>query len=133
MTLQALHFAVNYTMTSHTLLWRHKKLTPIRREQDGNQRCLWLFRCWLINFASRRKIINQHIVGGTRESHPSVQDLQSTTKLAESWMLQIFDTRMGFPCPSRNVVIDSISPTSEDAPTPKQNKWMKCKKWFVIF
>ena len=43
---------------------------------------------------------------GTRESHPSVHDLQSTMRLAESWMLQILDTRMGFPPPSLNVVID---------------------------
>ena len=44
-----------------------------------------------------------------RESHPSVQDLQSTTRLAESWMLQILDTRMGFPSPSLNVMIDYFS------------------------
>ena len=37
------------------------------------------------------------------------QDLQSTTRLAESWMLQILDTRMGFPSPSLNVVIDYFS------------------------
>ena len=28
---------------------------------------------------------------GTRESHPSVHDLQSSTRLAESWMSQIMD------------------------------------------
>ena len=44
-----------------------------------------------------------------RESHPSVQDLQSKTRLAELWMLQILDTRMGFLSPSLNVVIDYIS------------------------
>ena len=44
-----------------------------------------------------------------RESYPSVHDLQSTTRLAESWMLQILDTRMGFPSPSLNVVIDYFS------------------------
>ena len=48
---------------------------------------------------------------GTRESHPSVHDLQSTTRLAESWMSQSMDTRMGFPCPFRSVVIDYFSPT----------------------
>ena len=31
--------------------------------------------------------------------------------LAEWWMLQIMDTRMGFPCPFHNVVIDYFSPT----------------------
>ena len=30
--------------------------------------------------------ISHHIEGGTRESHLSVQDLQSTTRLAEFWM-----------------------------------------------
>ena len=55
--------------------------------------------------------IYHHTVEGTRESHPSVHDLQSTTRLAESWMLQIMDTRMGFPCPFHNVVIDYFSPT----------------------
>ena len=55
--------------------------------------------------------IYHHIAEGTRESHPSVHDLQSKTKLAELWMLQIMGTRMGFPCPFRNVVIDYFSPT----------------------
>ena len=55
--------------------------------------------------------IYHHTVEGTRESHPSVHDLQSTTRLAESWMLQIMDTWMGFPCPFHNVVIDYFSPT----------------------
>ena len=40
------------------------------------------------HFASRRKIINHHLVVDCK-----------------SW-----DTQMGFPRPSRNVVIDSISP-----------------------
>ena len=35
--------------------------------------------------------IYRHIVEGTRESHQSGHDLQSTTRLAESWMLQIID------------------------------------------
>ena len=56
--------------------------------------------------------IYHHSVEGTRESHPSVHDLQSTTRLAESWMLQIMDTRMGFPCPFHSVVIDYFSPTT---------------------
>ena len=33
---------------------------------------------------------------------------------AESWMLQILDTRMGFPRPSLNVVLDSINLCWED-------------------
>ena len=38
-----------------------------------------------------------HYVGeGTRESHLSVHDLQSTMRLVELWMMQIMDTRMGF-------------------------------------
>ena len=55
--------------------------------------------------------IYHHVARGTRESHPSVQDLQSTTRLAESWMLQILDRRMGFPSPPRNVEIDYFSST----------------------
>ena len=43
-----------------------------------------------------------------RESYPSVQDLQSMTLLAESWMLQILDTQMGFLNPSRNIVINYL-------------------------
>ena len=41
----------------------------------------------------------------------SVHDLPSMTRLANSWMLQIMDTRMEFPCPFCNVVIDYFSPT----------------------
>ena len=52
-----------------------------------------------------RKIIKHHIEGGTRESHPRVQDLL------------IFDDRMGFPRPSLNVVLDSISPKKGDGTT----------------
>ena len=55
--------------------------------------------------------IYHHVAGGTRESHPSVQDLQTTTMLTESWMLQILDTRIGFPSPSHNVVFDYFSPS----------------------
>ena len=51
-----------------------------------------------------RRIFNHHITKGTRESHPSVQDLQSTTGLAELWMLQILETRMVFHRPSLNVI-----------------------------
>ena len=47
---------------------------------------------------------------GTRKSHPSVHDLQSTTRLAEQ-MSQIMDRRMRFPCPFQSVVIDYFSPT----------------------
>ena len=56
-----------------------------------------------------RKIINHHIEGGTRESHPRVQDLQHLRLGKPRRGLQIFDTRMGFPRPSLNVVLDSIS------------------------
>ena len=50
-------------------------------------------------------IIYHHIVEWTRKSH----DLRSTKRLAESWMLQIIDMRMGFPCPFHNVAIDYFS------------------------
>ena len=56
-----------------------------------------------------RKIINYHIEGWTRASYPRAQDLQSTTaSIVVTSGLQILDTRMGFPNPSHNMVIDSI-------------------------
>ena len=66
-----------------------------------------------IHFASWRKIINHHVATGTLESHPSVQDLQHSLLGKPRRRLQILDTRMGFPRPSRNVVIDSMSPRKE--------------------
>ena len=68
--------------------------------------------------------IYHHVTGGTRESHLSAQDLQSTTRLAESWMLQILDTptRMGFPSPSRNVVIGYFSPTCKCVKSTTKNQ-----------
>ena len=59
-----------------------------------------------------RKIIKHHIEGGTRESHPRVQDLLHPRLGKPRRGLQILDTRMGFPRPSLNVVLDSISPSS---------------------
>ena len=56
-----------------------------------------------------RKIIKHHIEGGTRESHPRVQDLLHPRLGKPRRGLQILDTRMGFPRPSLNVVLDSIS------------------------
>ena len=55
--------------------------------------------------------ICHHVARGTRESHPSVHDLQSMTRLAESLMLQILDTRIRFLSLSHNVVIDNFSLT----------------------
>ena len=55
-----------------------------------------------------RKIINHHIVEGTRESHPRVHDLQHPRLGKPRRGLQIMDTRMGFPCPFHSVVIDSF-------------------------
>ena len=57
-----------------------------------------------------RKIINHHIAEGTRESHPLVPDLQHPRLGKPRRGLQITYTRMGFPCPFRNVLIDSIIP-----------------------
>ena len=56
-----------------------------------------------------RKIIKHHIEEGTRESHPRVQDLQHPRLGKPRRGLQILDTRMGFPRPSLNVVLDSIN------------------------
>ena len=74
-------------------------------EFQYQQKSYFLYDLW------RNNRIYHHIAEGTRESHPSVHDLQSKTRLAKSWMLQIMDTRMGFPCPFCNVVIDYFSPT----------------------
>ena len=57
-----------------------------------------------------RKIIKHHIEGGTRESHSRVQDLLHPRLAKPRRGLQILDTRMGFPRPSLNVVLDFISP-----------------------
>ena len=57
-----------------------------------------------------RKIIKHHTEEGTRESHPRVQDLLHPRLGKPRRGLQILDTRMGFPRPSLNVVLDSISP-----------------------
>ena len=56
-----------------------------------------------------RKIINHHIEGGTRESHPSVQGLQHPRLGKPRHGLQILDTLMGFPRPFLSVVLDSIN------------------------
>ena len=56
-----------------------------------------------------RKIINHHIVEGTRESHPRVHGLQHPRLGKPRRGLQIMDTRMGFLCPFHSVVIDSIN------------------------
>ena len=55
------------------------------------------------------KKINHHIVEVTRESHPRVHDLQHPRLGKPRRGLQIMDIRMGFPCPFRNAVIDSIN------------------------
>ena len=62
------------------------------------------------NKSRGRKIINHHIVEGTRESHPRVHDLQHPRLGKPRRGLQIMDTRMGSPCPFHSVVIYSIIP-----------------------
>ena len=54
------------------------------------------------------KLINHYTPEGTRESHPRVHDLRHPRLGKPRRGLQIMDTRMGFPCPFRSVVIDSI-------------------------
>ena len=56
-----------------------------------------------------RKIINHHIKGGTRESYPRVKDLQHPRLSKPRHRLQIVNTRIGFPPPSLNLVLDSIN------------------------
>ena len=99
-----LHYDVTYTiMTS--------------REVDANMarrgwKSTYFFGFFIvdfIHFASRRKIINHHVAGGTRESHRSVQDLKHLRLSKPRRGLQILDTQMGFPSPSQSMVIDSIN------------------------
>ena len=58
-----------------------------------------------------RKVIKHHIEGGTRESHPCVQNLLHPRLDKPRRGLQLLDTWMGFPHPSLNVVLDSINPS----------------------
>ena len=52
---------------------------------------------------------NQSLQSGRdKESHPRVHDLQHPRLGKPHHGLLIMDTRMGFPCPFRSVVIDSI-------------------------
>ena len=54
------------------------------------------------------KIINHYTPEGTRESHPCVYDLRRPRPGKPRRGLQIKDTRMGFPCPFRSVVITLV-------------------------
>ena len=45
------------------------------------------------------------VAEGSKKSHPSVHDRQSTTRLPELWKLEIMDTRMEVLCPVHNMVI----------------------------
>ena len=52
--------------------------------------------------------IYHHIAEGIRESR--VSKIRNPRRgLAESWVLQIMDTRIEFPGPFRNVMIDYLS------------------------
>ena len=66
-----------------------------------------------------RKIIKHHIEGGIRGNPiliSKICDVHDSASLRRG--LQILDTRMGFPRPSLNVVLDSISPTLEGETSP---------------
>ena len=74
-----------------------------------------------------RKIINHYTPEGTRESHPRVHDLRHPRLGKPRRGLQIMDTRMGFPCPFRSVVIDSIILVTLKAflyYVPSTSKWL---------
>ena len=82
-------------------------------------------------------IIYHDIKGGTQESHLNSQDLLSMTKLAQSWMLQNSDARMGFSSPSRNVVIDYFSPSFfnnifKTSLTMQQQSWLWSSHHFLV-
>ena len=55
------------------------------------------------------KIINLHTAEGTKESNPRVHDLHHPRLGKPRRGLQILDTRMGFPYPFCNTLIDSIN------------------------
>ena len=67
------------------------------------------FRPILHILGKNEKKNHHHIEGGTREFHPRVQDLQQPRLGKPRRGFQILDTRMGFPRPSLNVVLDSIN------------------------
>ena len=97
-------------------LWRqihYYDVIRCRRQYGEKRMEINAVHCFFIvdfvHFASRRKIINHHVAGGTQESHPHVQDLQHPRLGKPRHWLQILDTRIGFPRPSRNMVIDSIN------------------------
>ena len=54
-------------------------------------------------------IINHHMAEGRRKSHPRVRNLQHSWLGKPRCGLQIMCTRMWFPCPFRNLMIDSIN------------------------
>ena len=102
-------------------LWRHRTSTPNNLEKSRLVCVLGIFYQGIkkknlhstldfTHFWTRmRKIINHHIEGGTLESHPRVQDLLHPRLGKPRRGLQILDTWMGFPRPSLDVVLDSIS------------------------
>ena len=87
-------------------LWRHRTSTPNDLEKSRLVCVLDIFYTFL---DKNEKKIKHHIEEGTRESHPRVQDLLHPRLGKPRRGLQILDTRMGFPRPSLNVVLDSIS------------------------
>ena len=79
-------------------LWRHRTSTPNNLEKT-----------YFAHFRTRMRKIIKHHIEGCRESHPRVQDLLHPRLGKPRRGLQILDTRMGFPRPSLNVVLDSIN------------------------
>ena len=68
------------------------------------------FRHILHICGKNEKKIKHHIEEGTQESHPCVQDVLHPRLGKPRRGLQIMDTRMGFPRPSLNVMLDSVIP-----------------------
>ena len=92
----------------------HTYYDVIRRSRQYGEKMMEIYVVYcffvvdFIHLASRSKIIKHHVAEGTLESQPRVQDLQHPRRGLPRRGLQILDTRMRFPRPSRNVVIDSI-------------------------
>ena len=88
-------------------LWRHRTSTANNLEKS---RLVCVLNIFCTFWTRMRKTIKHHIEGGTRESHPRVQDFLHPWLGKHRRGLQILDTRMGFPRPSLNVMLDSIIP-----------------------
>ena len=80
---------------------------------DSLQAWSWIASCvrfiYISHILDNTEKNYQHIEGGTRESDPHVKDLQYQRLGKPRRRLQIFDTRMGIPRPTCNVLLDNLT------------------------